>query len=255
MIPIITLLVVLALALLMAMVATRALVHTGLSLETARFQAWSALSGVGFTTREAESVVNHPVRRRLVMILMLVGNVGIVTVVSSFILAFIQDGDTAVDTLRKVGVLFLGVIGMFLFAKSRWIDRRMKGLIDRALEQYTAYGNRDFESLIELTSDYRVAELYIQPGSWLAGQTLRTSGLRKEGLQVLGIRREDATWVGETTPDTPMFAGDNLIVYGRLPELEAIDHRRQGSEGDVEHELAMDQRSRRLEHDAPAQTP
>ncbi len=250
MIPVITLLVVLALALLMAMVATRALVHTGLSLETARFQAWSALSGVGFTTREAESVVNHPVRRHLVMILMLVGNVGIVTVVSSFILAFIQDGDTMMDTLRKVGVLFLGVLALFLVAKSRWIDSRLKRFIDSALEKYTAYGNRDFESLIELTSDYRVAELYIQPGSWLAGQTLRSSGLRNEGLQVLGIRREDATWVGETTPSTPMHAGDNLIVYGRLTELEALDHRRQGSEGDGQHARAMDERTRRLEEEA-----
>lgn len=37
-----------------------ALMITGMEEKKARFQALSAFSGTGFTTREAESVVNHP---------------------------------------------------------------------------------------------------------------------------------------------------------------------------------------------------
>jgi hypothetical protein len=48
-------------------VATSALVMTGMARESARFQARSAFLGVGFTTGEAESVVDHPVRRRIAM--------------------------------------------------------------------------------------------------------------------------------------------------------------------------------------------
>lgn len=83
-----SLLVVILLALLVMRVATVVLTLTGLSRESARFQARSALTGVGFTTREAESVVNHPVRRRVVMLLMLIGSAGVISVVTTLILSF-----------------------------------------------------------------------------------------------------------------------------------------------------------------------
>lgn len=41
-------------------IATIALTHTGLSRQTARFQARSAFTVVGYTTSESEKLVNHP---------------------------------------------------------------------------------------------------------------------------------------------------------------------------------------------------
>jgi Trk-type K+ transport system membrane component len=58
-----------------------ALMMTGMDEKRARFQALSAFSGTGFTTREAEFVVTHPKRRRIVSWLMILGNAGIVTVI------------------------------------------------------------------------------------------------------------------------------------------------------------------------------
>ncbi len=54
MIAIISLFVVLILSLITTRIATVALTLTGLSEETARFQARSALTGCGYTTQEAE---------------------------------------------------------------------------------------------------------------------------------------------------------------------------------------------------------
>jgi Trk-type K+ transport system membrane component len=54
--PIATLLIALALSLIITRVATMALMLTGLSRESARFQSRSAFTGVGFTTTEAESL-------------------------------------------------------------------------------------------------------------------------------------------------------------------------------------------------------
>ena len=48
MFAVVTLLLVLVLSILITRVATVALTHTGLSRQTARFQARSALTGVGF---------------------------------------------------------------------------------------------------------------------------------------------------------------------------------------------------------------
>ena len=71
MLSIISLLVVLTLSILVTRIATVALTYTGLSRESARFQARSAFTGVGFTTNESEKVVNHPLRRKILMLLML----------------------------------------------------------------------------------------------------------------------------------------------------------------------------------------
>jgi len=69
--------------------AAIALMMTGMDEKRARFQALSAFSGTGFTTKEAESVVNHPSRRRIVSWLMILGNAGIVTVIVTATSSFI----------------------------------------------------------------------------------------------------------------------------------------------------------------------
>ena len=57
-----SLLVVMTVLLFAVRVAAVALRLTGLGESTARFQALSAISGVGSTTKESESIVNYPVR-------------------------------------------------------------------------------------------------------------------------------------------------------------------------------------------------
>jgi len=61
--------------------ASVALMMTGLEKNKARFQALSAFSGTGFTTKESESIVNHPRRRQIIRWLMITGNAGIATVI------------------------------------------------------------------------------------------------------------------------------------------------------------------------------
>jgi hypothetical protein len=60
-----------------------------MSRDSARFQARSAFSGSGFTTTESESVVSHPVRRRIIMLLMLLGNAGLVTMIATLLGGFV----------------------------------------------------------------------------------------------------------------------------------------------------------------------
>ena len=81
MVAIISLFIVLVMSLLVTRIAAMALMLTGLSRETAVFQARSAFTGVGYTTTESEEIVSHPVRRRIVLILMLLGNLGVGAVI------------------------------------------------------------------------------------------------------------------------------------------------------------------------------
>src|SRR5918912_450068 len=88
MVALVSVLVIALLSMLITRVATVALALTGMSRESARFQARSAYLGVGFTTAEAESVVNHPVRRRIISALIFTGNAGVVTVVATLFIGF-----------------------------------------------------------------------------------------------------------------------------------------------------------------------
>lgn len=74
-------LTILGLSLVITGVTTVALTMTGLSEEAARFQARSAFTGTGFTRNEAESVVNHPVRRRAIMLLMIVRSTELLAII------------------------------------------------------------------------------------------------------------------------------------------------------------------------------
>ena len=89
MIAIFSLFIVALLSLLVTRIAAMALMFTGLSHESARFQARSAFSGVGFTTTESELIMNHPVRRKIIMILMMLGNIGIATVVATVMVSLL----------------------------------------------------------------------------------------------------------------------------------------------------------------------
>ncbi len=60
----ITLLVIPTLSNVAVRFATVALRLTGIVVEVTRFRARSAFTDAGFTTSEAEVIVNHPVRRR-----------------------------------------------------------------------------------------------------------------------------------------------------------------------------------------------
>ena len=72
--------------------AAGALIATGLPPEVASFQARSAFSGAGFTTTEAENVVNHPARRKIIGTTMFVGNLGTPTLVVTVLVGFLAPG-------------------------------------------------------------------------------------------------------------------------------------------------------------------
>jgi Trk-type K+ transport system membrane component len=90
MVTIIPLLVIVVIMLAVIRGATIALASTGMSRESARFQAVSALTGAGFTTTESERVVQHPGRRHIIFVLMLLGGFGLVTGMSSLILSVVD---------------------------------------------------------------------------------------------------------------------------------------------------------------------
>lgn len=237
-VAIISLLVILVLSLLVTRVATVALTHTGLSRESARFQARSAFSGVGFTTSEAERVVQHPVRRRILMLLMLLGNAGIVTAVASLMLTFVNTGGPG-DWLPRILLLIAGLALLWMLATSRWVDQHLSRVISRALRRWTNLDVRDYAHLFRLVGEYGVTEIQVKSGDWMAGKPLSQLNLPDEGILVLGIQRADGTYTGAPTGRTPVHPDDTLILYGRSSLLAELDTRRAGLAGELAHHEAV----------------
>jgi len=257
----ISLILVLAMSLLITRIATMILIHTGISRGLAKFQARSAFTGVGYTTEEAEKMVSHPVRRRVVMLLMLLGNAGIVTSISSLMLAFIHPNRTPNWWLR-LAWSGIGVAVLWFLAQSRWMDRRLARVTLWCLERWTHLDVRDYVSLLHLAGEYRVSEMQVRPDDWMADRTLAQLGLREEGITVLGIQRESGRYIGSPTGHFYVRAHDILLLYGRTSALTSLDERRAGIGGELAHQEAIAEQTSVLRHeeevdqaDAPPQEP
>lgn len=233
-----SLLVVVALSLLITRVATAVLVATGMSGESARFQARSALTGAGFTTTESEAIVEHPLRRRVVMTLMLLGNVGIVASASSLIIGF-KGGGPGASWVRLIE-LAAGMVVLVYLSRSRWVTRRLTALIRKLLHRYTDLPARDHATLLDLGAGQAVSEMAVQEGDWAAGRTLAELRLDAEGVMVLSLSRTGQEPVGWPGGGTLVRAGDGLVLCGDLDTIAELDARPSGPEGDAAHRASCE---------------
>jgi hypothetical protein len=178
---VVTVFVVLLASLLIARVGAVALTLAGMSHESSRFQARSAFFAVGFTTAEAEAVVGHPVRRRIIAWLILLGSAGVISILGSLVISF--GGER--DTLGHVGILLGGLV-----------------VVDLEV--------RDYAAVLELEGGYAVAELLVEPQDWIAGRCLGAVTLRDEGVVVLGVHRQGGAYLGAPDGDTVVERGVSI---------------------------------------------
>jgi hypothetical protein len=241
----ISLIIIIFISLLVTRIATIALSHTGLSKEAARFQARSALTGSGFTTNESEKVVTHPVRRQIIRLLMLIGNAGLVTVISTLILSFTQHKN-GFSLLYSVIIIVVGLLLIWWVSKSSLLDPFFSKIIDWALERYTDIDLRDYAAVLHLTGEYQISEFQVEASDWVAHKVLKEMELSQEGIMVLGIRRKEGAYIGAPGGDTKVLPEDVLTIYGKASVFRELDERRKGRRGDEKHEEAIKQHEKEV---------
>lgn len=253
---IITLLVTITISILVTRIGAVALALTGLSHEIADFQARSAFTGVGFTTDEAETIVNHPVRRKILMLLMFWGNIGVAAVIASTI-ASLSPGENAapfeigsesvsswgrsiVFFIMKLAILICGIAILFAIFTSNFVDHYISRWVESALRRFTRLDVQDYTSLLHLHNGYVVMELQVKPDDWVANKDLNECSLSSEGVLILGLTRKSGVYVGSPNGLTMIETGDMLTVYGPSDRLEELDIRKQGYQGDRAHRIAVE---------------
>jgi len=144
---------------------------------------------------------------------MLIGNAGLVTAVSTFVLSFTSTG-TAAEVLQRGLVLAAGLGVLAYLALSDRVDRYLSWLIEGVLNRVGGFQVRDMHTILNLGGGYMVTRMEVDPESWLAGETLQTINLPAEGLIVLAIERPDGTTDYAPGADDCVLADGCVIVYG-----------------------------------------
>lgn len=209
------------LAILISMLFVRAgaiaLMMTGMHYEQAKFQALSAFTSTGFTTREAEKVVNHPARRKIVSVLMIGGYAGIAAVLVSgtSTLAF----STASNLPRTILVLVIGLIVIYLIARSTGLMQRWENFVERFLRHRFGFEYEPTEELLHLAEGYGLVKMEITEDSVLFGKTIMQIGRTRKDSLILGIER-GKSWLPSRQMKEPVEVGDQLVIYGHLERMK-----------------------------------
>ena len=107
---------------------------------------------------------------------MLVGNVGIVAVLSSLLLSLVRL-DAGESGWLTAGVLIGGLLLLATLSSSARIEHAMSRAISAALNRWSDLDTRDYAQLLHLREDYGVTELRVETDDWIAGKTLKDTGL------------------------------------------------------------------------------
>ena len=202
--------------LLIGRIGTILLINTGLDQPTASFQALSALTGTGFTTRASEMVVGNELRRRIVMVLMIIGNIGLAGGVAALIAIFRRE-NVEFNMVRAVALLLIVLLIFWISGRKR-LWRGVNAWLETFIQKRPMFRKSTAEELLSFHDNYSVVELQIQENDKNVGKPLRETDFRSRNILVLSIER-DGRMQPLPSPDMKIQTGDKLICYGDVESI------------------------------------
>jgi hypothetical protein len=195
-----------------------ALEATGLDRPRARFQALSALTGTGFTTSQAELIVEHTKRRRIVTYLIFLGNtavLGFIVLLVLYIISGIEAPSLAVIALAMAIVIVIALVF--------WL-----GLIDKISNGLLKIGRKSgrglhhvVEDVIQVSQERVIARIKVLGLKEKENVSIAEAGLDIAGFAILLIEH-DQKIVHNPDPDYRLDPNDIIIGYGKMVSINAI---------------------------------
>lgn len=183
---------------------------TGIPWEHAKFQALSAFTNSGFTTKESEQIVDHPLRRKIASYLIILGNAGIVTVVGSFASAFV--GTDLKGAIINVLIIAAGLIALTWVMRRQGIGKRLRFELSRVMmKRFNVTPTA--EAMLRFDRGYMISRQRLAADSPVVGQRLADLRLPAERITVLAIERGER-YIAIPTGDDVLEIGDALVLYG-----------------------------------------
>jgi hypothetical protein len=197
-----------------------ALRMTGLDAKRAKFQALSAFTGTGFTTRDSELVVRDDRRRRVIMTLMILGNAGFVSVLATLIGSFAQVKKAVQVPIHLVAIIVC-IFLVYLIGRRARLMRKLSDWIERRLAKWTGLQEIPVDEVFQLAEGYGVASIRVRPESEVVGHSLAEKALAEKDVLVLAIERDNKT-IAAPKANEVIQRGDRLVCYGRLKVMKEI---------------------------------
>ncbi|WP_246615204.1 TrkA C-terminal domain-containing protein [Clostridium thailandense] len=193
---------------------------TGLSEEKARFQVISLLTGAGFTTKEAELITQHPLRRKLAQLLMLLGYIGFLTE-TSFLVNIIKNS----MNIRNIFILISFFIIIWLVSKNSLLLSFLDHIIEKiVLRKYTRKKSvGKMYKLVNRAKGYGIYNIIIDDNSPLVGISLMNSNLKPNNMIILNIDKGNE-FIGFPRRDYILEKGDNILIYGKIDQVIKTFH-------------------------------
>lgn len=221
MVAVVTLVVIAMVSLLAVRAGSTALMMTGLSWDAASFQSYSAFFGVGFTTREAELVVNHPVRRRIIRDLILAGNIGLTSALATLVATLVQNS-SGIRPLLVVGGLVVGLGLLLYLTRVSWVQHAIDKTIQHTLERTGLVRVMDYELLLRIQHGFVVSEVDITAATPIVNQSLSQSRPWDHGVVILAVKTDGKANEGLPSAATVLRVGDVVTVYGEEHHIKRL---------------------------------
>lgn len=197
-------------------ISASALKLTGLDIHTARFQALSALTGTGFTTKETELIMRHRQRRFIIMLLMVIGPIGFIAILSTVLLS----AKTYMAVPELLMLLALTLI-VFRVTRSKKAMVFLHRIIEQQLKKHRYPRRVILEEILQLGNECGVVELKIDTNSPYKNKTLEQTGIKAKNFIVLAIERGEKFISVPKAGDT-ILPEDVLVIFGDISRLKEL---------------------------------
>lgn len=193
---------------------------TGLDLYKARFQVISMITHTGFTTRESELIVQHPLRRRIASVLMVISYIAQASLISLFFNAINNDQRKLVTIIAVLSGVALFVI---MITRNKFLSKKFNRIVEKFIAGtiMKKTKSRSIDEVLKVSPGYAVYEILVSDASPICNLTLSSAKLKEQYIQVLKVDR------GSETIDFPsanfiIKQGDVLIVYGKINSIKDL---------------------------------
>ncbi len=235
-------LIVILFSMIVVKIGTIALEATGLSADISAFQSQSAFSGVGFTTQESEVLMAHPLRRKILRFLMLMGSAGLTSAIATLILTFTNSAGAVhffnfqVDiVVYNIYMIVVVLLLLYTMSRTTWFDRLVRWVLEKPLhlikKRIALY---DYEKILGLSKGYTIGSFEVPKRHWMVNKTIGHLELEKEGLIVLGVYREihgHQDYIGIPSMEFQIRKKDKIMIYGKESVISNIARREKGVKG------------------------
>ncbi len=196
-----------------------ALKLTGMDEGNALFQACSAYTSTGYTTSVAETVMVDELRRKIVAYAMILGHVGLVTIIITGCMTFMLSKGKHLPISIIIFVLSIIVILLVIF-HTRWM-LKLDNYIEKRLMRLPLFSKRGVHNINRFAQGYGLVKGYVTGDSSSVGRSLSDFKFEDIGSLVIGIRRGD-TWISMPRAEEIIQPHDRIIAYGPVDKLKPL---------------------------------